>query len=160
MRAHPERSGEPGARDVVPAGSDGRYTYRVLNTGNTPLEPFETGNATFPSDDTCGPLVRSADEVGNDDDVLDVAEVWTYWCDSTNLTTSVTDTVTVEAWPLNPVPDAGPRFPDRNPRVTDVDTAQVEVINPAIELTTTVSPTLVLLDEYGTRRASPTPSWR
>ena len=53
------------------------YTYAATNTGNTPL-----GTSTL---DRRHPAVRrrptrGPDDPGNDDDVLDVGETWTYSC--------------------------------------------------------------------------------
>ncbi|NDW53450.1 hypothetical protein [Aliiroseovarius sp. PrR006] len=48
------------------------YTIKVFNTGDTPLTGIDI------SDPLLGVLTRQADEVGNDDDVLDAGEIWVY----------------------------------------------------------------------------------
>ncbi len=108
------------------------YTYRVANTGNTPL-----GTPTL-IDDTppCESPTRGADAPGNSDNTLDVGETWTYSCTAAP-TASVVNTATVSAVPLNPNAGNAP-FAGTNPPVTDVDTAAVTIVDPGLEFTKTV----------------------
>ncbi|WP_342305354.1 hypothetical protein [Methanolobus sp. ZRKC5] len=53
------------------SGDDVTWTYVVTNTGNVPLEDVVV------TDDKLGVITTIVDQ-GNDDDILDVDEVWTY----------------------------------------------------------------------------------
>jgi hypothetical protein len=70
------------------------YTYEVTNTGDENLE------SVYVEDDTCGPLVRQADDPGNDDDILENGEVWVYTC-STSISETTENLVFVEAYGVN-----------------------------------------------------------
>ena len=63
--------------DYVTVGNDVTYTYRIANTGGTDIVSFT------PADDKCAPLVRASDVVGNDDNLLEIGEIWSYTCTST-----------------------------------------------------------------------------
>jgi uncharacterized repeat protein (TIGR01451 family) len=122
---------------TIPAGQSVTYTYAVTNEGNTPLE-----NVIL-SDDTPPCQNPTLDTNGNGDAVLDVGETWNYSCDLAAPTSSVVNTATVRATPRNPV--SGNPFPAPNPLVRAVDTAEVQVVNPAIDLTKTATPDVILL---------------
>lgn len=52
------------------------YTYAATNTGNTPLGSVVLVDDTPP----CQSPTRGADNPGNNDDIMDVGETWTYSC--------------------------------------------------------------------------------
>jgi hypothetical protein len=124
---------------TVPSGQQVSYTYAVANAGNTPL-----GSVTL-ADDTppCENPSRGADSPGDDDNVLDVGETWTYACDLSSPEEAVVNTATVTASPIDPVTDDP--FAGRNPDVEASDSAAVEVVNPDISLTKAADPPVVLL---------------
>ncbi len=123
--------------------TDVTYTYTVTNTGNTPL-----GTVTL-TDDT-PPCTSPTPDPGNTTAPLLPGQVWTYTCVAP-ITESVLNTGTVTGVPLNPEAGNVP-FPEPNPAVGDTDVAQVDVVNPDIDLTKSVSPVILLLgqDETGT----------
>jgi hypothetical protein len=95
------------------------YTYAVENTGNTPLTPVTlTDSAPAPDPYPCASPTRGPDSTGNDDDILEVGEVWSYSCEAAP-TAPVLNVATVTGTPLNP--DTGDPFP--GPDVTDTDFA-------------------------------------
>ena len=71
------------------------------------------------------------------------ARSWNYSCVATP-TAAVTNTATVTGVPLNPVTGVG--FPDRNPPVTAVDRAEVDVVSPGISLDKAVTPDIVVVN--------------
>lgn len=113
---------------TVVSGTEVTYTYAVANTGNTPLAEPVLDDDTPP----CEQPTRGADDPGNDDDVLDVGETWTYSC-TASPTSAVVNTATVSATPLNPL-DGNRPFAGRNPDVTDTDTASVTTTTPDLVL--------------------------
>ncbi len=128
---------------TVPQGQQVSYTYAVSNSGNTPLGSVDLVDDTPP----CQSPTRGADDPGNNDDVLDVAETWSYSCVA-NPTAAVVNTADVTADPLNPLDDNQP-FLTPNPPVTDTDTAAVDVVNPDISLAKSVDPAVVLIGPNG-----------
>ena len=74
-------------------------------------------------------------------------QTWNYSCDDVTPPGDVINTATVTATPLNP--DTGAPFVGVNPPVTATDFAAVDVINPNIELTKSVDPTVVLIGPDG-----------
>jgi uncharacterized repeat protein (TIGR01451 family) len=138
-----------GAKSItIAAGDSVTYTFQVTNAGNTPLGSVDLVDVADPLTEQCSPINRGADSPGNDDDVLDVGEVWNYSC-TTSPGESVGDVATVTATPLNPL-DGGQPFVDPNPPVVARSAAEVSVINPAVVLVKTASPEVVLLDAAGT----------
>ena len=51
------------------------YTLVLANTGNTAISPV---NVSDPGADVTPGIVRGADQAGNNDNILDVSEIWTY----------------------------------------------------------------------------------
>ena len=121
---------------AITAGDQVTYTYAVQNLGNTPLSTVTLTDDTPP----CENPTRGADVSGNDDDTLDLAEVWGYSCVASP-TAAVVNTAQVVGTALDPL--TGVVFPDPNPAVTDSDTAQVSVSDPGLVLTKTVDESLV-----------------
>lgn len=132
---------------TIPRGQQVTYTYELSNAGNTPLGSVELVDDTPP----CENPTRGPDAPGNGDAVLDVGETWTYSCDLSSPDRAVVNTATATATPLNPAQGNIP-FEGRNPPVTAVDTAAVDVVSPAIALVKSADPPVVLLDP-----ATPTP---
>ena len=142
----------PIAGPDVPTPRTADYTYDVANTGTTPLDDV------ILSDPLCAAIVPTGTpNIGdiNGDGVLDIEEVWLYTCstalgreqansppvtgDESGL---VTNTATVVATPFLPG-DPTTTAPD----VTDVDSAQVQVIEPGLLLTKTASAAVVRADD-------------
>ncbi|GAA1953101.1 DUF7507 domain-containing protein [Microbacterium deminutum] len=119
---------------TVAAGTAVTYTYEVVNTGSTPLQPVTLADDTAPCESPT--LTPPADG----DTVLAVGETWNYTC-TASPTASVLNTATVSGVPIDPT--TGLAFPDPNPPVTDVDTAQVSTIDPDLTLTKSVDQSLV-----------------
>ena len=132
---------------ITPPGA-ANYTYDVTNTGNTPLQNVTLDDTTVaPSPPACTPIVRGADAPpGNNNDILDVGETWHFTC-TNNPVEDVVDTATVSGVPVNPV--TGNPFAGRNPPVTASDSAAVLIVNPAIQLTKSASPTEVVVSPGG-----------
>ncbi len=68
------------------------YTYYVSWGVGADVDLIEV-EAT---DDMCGPLVRQADDTGNDDDVLEEGETWVYEC-VTSISAETTNVATADA---------------------------------------------------------------
>ena len=138
-----------GAKSVtIAAGDSVTYTFQVTNAGNTSLGSVDLVDVSDPPPDVCpSPINRDPDTPGNDDDILDVGDVWNYSC-TTSPGEGVGDVATVTATPLNPL-DGGQPFVDPNPPVVATSAAEVAVINPAVELAKVATPNVVLLDAAG-----------
>jgi len=93
------------------------YSYDVYTTGDEALVDVDV------YDDTCGPLTRLADDPGNDDDILEIGEIWVFEC-STDLYDTTTNTVAAEGWGI---------FSDEY--VYDEDTATVTGYDVAVDVT-------------------------
>ena len=101
------------------------YTYRETNDGDDPIS-----NVAL-SDDLCSPLVRQADDPGDDDNILEVGETWVFTCTMTHNTAGTyTNHVTATGTAADGLP-----APEENAQAT------VTVINPHTTLTKTASPT-------------------
>jgi hypothetical protein len=131
---------------TITQGETASYAYEVTNAGNTPLGDVALVDDTPP----CEEPTRGPDSPGDGNATLDVAETWTYSCDS-QPDADVVNTADVTAVPLNPLQGNAP-FAAPNPPVTDTDVAAVMVISPGVSLTKSVTPGLVLLGP-----GSPTP---
>lgn len=116
-----EKSVEP---NNICEGDETEVTYTYLVSwgdydigipGDVDLEDVEV------TDDNCSPVTRQADQVGNNDDILEDGEIWVYECTAL-LTEATTNTATVGA---NDVELAT--------HVTDTDTARVTADNPVCE---------------------------
>lgn len=71
------------ADGTVKPGTAVTYTYEVENTGNTPLTNVVVNDQLKGSDNVaCEPVAYQSSD-GNDDDILDPGEAWTYTCTST-----------------------------------------------------------------------------
>jgi hypothetical protein len=120
---------------IVEQGTEVTYTYAATNTGDTPL-----GSVTLTDDPPCTPLLP---DPGNTAAPLLPGRTWNFSCAATP-PADVVDTATVTGIPLNPT-NANNPFPAPNPQVSDTDPAEVQVINPNVDLTKTVDPEVVLL---------------
>ncbi|MFW2380169.1 MAG: DUF7507 domain-containing protein, partial [Acidimicrobiales bacterium] len=76
---------------VVNLGGTTTYAYKVFNGGDTMFFDFD-GTGTL-NDDTCAPLTRISDLVGDGDIDLEPGEAWRYECTST-ISGDVTNTFT------------------------------------------------------------------
>ncbi len=136
---------------ITPGGA-ANYTYDVTNTGNTPLQNVSLEDTTVPpSPPACAPQLRGPDGPGDNDDILDVGETWHFTC-SNNPEEDVVDTATVSGVPVNPV--TGNPFAGRNPPVDASDSAAVLIVNPAIQLTKSASPTEVVVSPGGSAQVT------
>jgi hypothetical protein len=115
-----------------PAGAT-TYHYAVTNTGEVALDLAAVGYGI--EDNLCSPLNGPAGDDGNG--YLDVGETWTYTCDASGLTGTITNTATVTGNPVS-VPPVGPAVDLPGNDVVVTDTAVVDVVNPAIVITKTV----------------------
>jgi archaellum component FlaG (FlaF/FlaG flagellin family) len=106
------------------------YTYRVTNTGDVPLGSVEV------NDSDCTPSYESGNTDG--DNLLDTDETWIYTC-TTTLSGDKTNTVNASGKPSD---ESGSPLPGIN-RVSDQDTAFVNVINPGLSIDKTPSDTKV-----------------
>ena len=111
------------------------YTYAATNTGNTPLGSVVLVDDTPP----CQSPTRGADNPGNNDDIMDVGETWTYSCTAAPAD-SVVNIAVVTGAPLNPRAGNAP-FP--GPAVTATDSAEVQLVAPGLTLEKAVDRNLV-----------------
>jgi hypothetical protein len=139
------------------------YRYLVTASGNTPLDDVQVTDDTAPCD-TTGSLVRQPDAPGNGDARLDLGETWVYLCRAT-LTGpdpgTTRNTATASGLPVDPVTGTTAWYGRPNPRVADIDTAEVQLATPGIQLVKTAlcpagsptcqpgNPPLVLLPPAG-----------
>ncbi len=136
----PATAAPPAESVIVEPGTPVNYTYVVENTGNTPLDSVTLEDDTPPCEDP-------TPDPGNTAPPLLPGQTWNYSCNDVTPPDDVVNTATVTATPLNP--DTGAPFVGLNPPVTDTDFAQVDFINPNIELTKSVDPTVVLIGPDG-----------
>ena len=114
-------------RSIIRPNETVVYTYAVTIAGGT----IEALTGVFVTDDVCSPL--SGPNAGDDGDgTLEVGETWLYSC-TTALTVTTTNVATASGTDRGGVD------------VTDSDTETVTVIEPALTLTKTASPTVVTL---------------
>ena len=123
---HVEKTANP--TSLVGAGSVD-YTFAVTTTGNMPIDDVT------PVDDQCSPLVLQSGDTSADG-LLDAGETWLYTCTAT-VTEPTVDTVTVTGQPV----DNGAAL---GGTVSATDTAEVNVLDPRLNLTKTADPTQVL----------------
>ena len=126
---------------TIPSGGDVTYTYAATNIGDTPL-----GTVTL-TDDTA-PCASPTPDPANTPPPLLPGQTWNYSCPSPDVTANVINTATVTGVPLNPA-NLNQPFPPPNPVVTATDSAEVDVVDPGIDLTKTADPEIVVLDETG-----------
>jgi uncharacterized repeat protein (TIGR01451 family)/LPXTG-motif cell wall-anchored protein len=124
---------------TVAPGTEVTYTYAATNAGNTDL----TGVTLVDDMPPCTAPTRGADDPGNDEDVMQPGETWTWSCTAT-ASEPVVNTATVSGTPQIP---GGGAFPDPNPPVTASDVAAVDVVDPDIDLRKSVDPEVVMLSE-------------
>jgi uncharacterized repeat protein (TIGR01451 family) len=104
------------AADTVEPGTEVTYTYEVKNTGNVGLDNVAVNDQVKGSDNVaCEPVAYQSSD-GNDDDILDPGETWTYTC-----TTELQGTTTNQACVSADIVDE-----DAQP-VTDCDDNTVDV---------------------------------
>lgn len=137
---------DPGAPAVdgpdVPTPRPAGYRYEIGNPGDVPLD---LGGG--PVDDKCAPLTLVEGDT-NGDSMLDPGEVWVYTC-QTVLDRDDADSPPGDQPALveNTVQATGTPFFDGQlvpeKQVTGSDTSEVTVIEPSLELTKTVSATVV-----------------
>ncbi len=126
---HVEKTATP--TSLVGSGSVD-YTFAVTTTGNMPIDDV------IATDDQCTPLAFQSGDTSADG-LLDNGEIWIYTCTAT-VAEPTADTVTVTGQPIDlGVPLGGP--------VSATDTAEVNVLNPRMNLTKTANPTTVLPGE-------------
>ena len=106
-------------RDQVLEGGEVIYSYRMTNTGNTPLEPDGALEDVL-VDDKCAPVTRTL----GTGSVLGVGEAWEFTCTSTGIKSDVTNTATGR---MVSVP------PSRVP-VIGTDTHTVTVLRPSAQV--------------------------
>jgi hypothetical protein len=111
---------------TVTVGAQVTYTYAARNAGNTPLASVSLADVSTPDVGCAAPAYQSGDT--NTNSVLDVGETWSYRCLAT-VTQETTNTATVTATPLNPVPNPDAAFPAPNPAVTASDSATVTTVD-------------------------------
>lgn len=111
---------------LVRAGETVLYSYAVTNDGNEDL------NSVSLTDDTCTGIQGPTGDTGVMGR-LEQGETWNYTC-SQALFTTTTNTATAAAISTTGV------------QVSAIDTATVQVINPAIEFTKTADPTVVYVN--------------
>jgi hypothetical protein len=96
----------------VHSGDSVTYTYAVSNLAVEPLRDVAV------TDDKCSPVTQTGGDA-DDDELLDLTEVWTFTC-TTKLTGTTTNTAT------------GTGKDDEGNTATDQDTATVNVIDPKV----------------------------
>lgn len=116
---------------VVLPGSIVLYSYVVTNPGDVPL-----GHVAL-ADDTCAPAQYQAGDV-NSNGLLDPGEIWVFTC-ATVVTVDTINTVTATGQPTDPNGQPLPGIPP----VRGEDTAEVDVVDPAIKIVKTADPTTV-----------------
>lgn len=116
---------------VALSGSLVLYSYQVTNPGDVPL-----GNVTL-ADDTCAPVQYQTGDA-NSNSLLEPGETWTFTC-ATVVAVDTVNTVTATGQPADPNGQPLPGIPS----VSDQDTAQVNVVDPAIHIVKTAAPTTV-----------------
>jgi uncharacterized repeat protein (TIGR01451 family) len=108
---------------MIHSGDSVTYTYVVENTGDTSL-------TVSVWDDQLGDLTTDFVEANGGSDVLDPGDSVTFTV-TTTITEDTTNVVTVTG------------TDELGTDVTDTDTASVDVLNPAIDVTKSVSPTVI-----------------
>jgi uncharacterized repeat protein (TIGR01451 family) len=112
------------AADTVEPGTLVKYTYEVENTGDLPLSDVVVNDQIEGSDNTACQLVAYQSSDGNDDDILDPGETWTFTC-TTTLQSTTTNQACVSA---NVDEDVVTDKVDEQPAVVeDCDDNEVEV---------------------------------
>jgi uncharacterized repeat protein (TIGR01451 family)/fimbrial isopeptide formation D2 family protein len=109
----------------VDGSGDVTYTYQVTNPGQVALSDVTV------TDDKCGDATYQSGDT-NTNDLLDVTETWTFTCVQT-ISEDTTNTGTAHGW-------------FNGAEVTDTDTADVTVLEPAIDITKVVDDDSVSAD--------------
>ncbi|MGD8457220.1 MAG: sortase [Anaerolineales bacterium] len=102
---------------TVPSGGTASFTFSFTNDGGVPL------TSVTPSDAQCTTaLTQTAN--GNGDAILDVGEIWSYACDTVNVTADFDNTASVTAKdPLN-----------NDVTASDTVSVTVSLFNPSLDL--------------------------
>ncbi|PKP52473.1 MAG: hypothetical protein CVT90_02630, partial [Candidatus Altiarchaeales archaeon HGW-Altiarchaeales-3] len=108
---------------IVLPGTNVTYTYTLTNTGDVSITNVVV------TDDKCSPVTYQSGDT-NIDSALDTNETWTYTC-----TATITEDTTNVGTATGETPTGN---------VTDNDTADVDVINPGINIVKTADKTTVL----------------
>jgi uncharacterized repeat protein (TIGR01451 family) len=116
------------ADGTVEPGSEVTYTYEVTNTGNMPLSDVAVKDQVEGSDNVaCEPVAYQSSD-GNDDDILDPGETWTFTC-----TTELQGTTTNQACVSANVADTDSIADLKFEPVTDCDDNTVEVSHEPVQ---------------------------
>lgn len=115
------KSNDAGDGTIEP-GTEVTYTYAVTNTGNTHLVDVVVEDQIMGSDNlACDPVAFDSSD-GNDDDILDPGETWTFTCTST-----LEGTTSNEACVSANVSDSEGTVDEQAEPVEDCDDNTVEV---------------------------------
>lgn len=101
---------------TIDKGATAKFTIIVRNTGDQPLAITDISDPLCDAD----PIMVGGD--ANNDGKLDLTETWIYTCEKTNVEEDFTNTATVTA------------EDDNSNTVSSSDTADVDVVNPGIDL--------------------------
>ena len=115
------------AASSVHSGDSVTYTYVVHNLGIEPLRDVAV------TDDKCSPVTQTGGDT-DEDELLDLTEVWTFTC-TAKLTGTTTNTAT------------GTGKDDEGNTATDQDTATVNVVDPKIVIDKVASLTQVTVGD-------------
>lgn len=119
------KSNDAGDTTVEP-GTEVTYTYEVTNTGNVPLTDVVVKDQIEGSDNAaCEPVAYDSSD-GNDDDILDPGETWTFTC-TTTLQGTTSNEACVSANVVDEVDEDLVKVDQQSEPVTDCDDNTVEV---------------------------------
>lgn len=115
-----------GVTGTILPGTEVTYFYDVENIGNVQLSNVEVTDLILGSDDVaCEPVERGDDISGNDDNILDVGEIWGFSCSTSLLVTTANEACVIA--------DVGAQAPQvlldvaQAEQVEDCDDEEVEV---------------------------------
>ena len=123
---------------IILPGQTVVYTYVVTNLGDVPL-----GGVSV-SDDKCAPVQYVSGDANNNG-LLETNEMWLYRC-TTTVQVDTINTAYVSGQPSDPNGQPLPGIPP----VEDNDSAIVDVIGPALNLTKTANPTVIYANDLVT----------
>jgi uncharacterized repeat protein (TIGR01451 family) len=114
------------AADTVEPGTEVTYTYEVTNTGNVPLTDVAVNDQIMGSENAaCEPVAYDSSD-GNDDDILDPGETWTFTC-TTTLESTTSNEACVSANVVDEVDEDLVKVDQQSEPVEDCDDNTVEV---------------------------------